>query len=181
MCVKFCFKLGKTFVDIFELLKHAYGEECKSRTQCYEWFKRFKEGRTSVSEDSRPGRLSTSRDNRYVMRVCEVIHENRRLTVWKVTEEVGISAKFVPRLLTGGQKENRVSISQDMLANAYDDENFLKTFFLFPTLKTTLKGHRFQDTEEVKENATRQLCCHQTKCIPGSILKVKEALAMRCC
>ena len=27
--------------------------------------------------------------------------------------------------------------------------------FLFLTLKTTLKGHRFQDIEEVKENATR--------------------------
>ena len=30
-------------------------------------------------------------------------------------------------------------------------------FFLFPTLKTTLKGHRFQDIEEIKENVTRQL------------------------
>jgi hypothetical protein len=30
--------------------------------------------------------------------------------------------------------------------------------FLFLTLKTTLKGHRFQDIEEVKENATTQLC-----------------------
>jgi hypothetical protein len=37
-----------------------------------------------------------------------------------------ISAKFVPHLLTEGQKENRVSISQDMLANADADENFLK-------------------------------------------------------
>jgi hypothetical protein len=30
-------------------------------------------------------------------------------------------------------------------------------FFLFPTLKTTLKRHCFQDIEEVKENVTRQL------------------------
>jgi len=28
-------------------------------------------------------------------------------------------------------------------------------FFVFPTLKTTLKGHSFQDIEEVKENVTR--------------------------
>ena len=33
-----------------------------------------------------------------------------------------VSAKFVPRLLTDGQQENRVSISQDMLANADADE-----------------------------------------------------------
>jgi len=31
-------------------------------------------------------------------------------------------------------------------------------FFLFPKLKTTLKGRRFQTTEEIQENATRELC-----------------------
>ena len=37
-----------------------------------------------------------------------------------------VSAKFVPRLLTDDQKEHRVEISQELLANAYDNENFLK-------------------------------------------------------
>jgi len=37
-----------------------------------------------------------------------------------------ISAKFVPRLLTDDQKENRVKISQELLANANGNENFLK-------------------------------------------------------
>lgn len=115
-----------------------------SRTQCYEWFKRFKDGRTSVTEDPRPGRPSTSTDDRHVERVREVIRGNRRLTVREVADEVCISvgschailteklemrrvcAKFVPRLLTNEQKENRVSISQDMLANADADDNFLK-------------------------------------------------------
>jgi len=31
-------------------------------------------------------------------------------------------------------------------------------FFLFPKLKTTLKGHRFLTVEEIKENAIRELC-----------------------
>jgi len=34
--------------------------------------------------------------------------------------------KFVPLLLTDDQKENRVEISQELLANANGDENFLK-------------------------------------------------------
>jgi hypothetical protein len=108
-----------------------------------------------------------------------VICGNHCLTVRGVAEEIDISvgschailtkklqmhcvsAKFVPRLLTDGQNENRVSISQDMLANADTDENFLKNrlsssrLFLFPILKTTLKGHCFQDIEEIKENAMR--------------------------
>ena len=37
-----------------------------------------------------------------------------------------IRAKFVPRFLTDDQKENRVEISQELLANANGNENFLK-------------------------------------------------------
>jgi len=37
-----------------------------------------------------------------------------------------VSAKFVPRLLNDDQKENRVEISQELLANATGNENFLK-------------------------------------------------------
>ena len=78
MCVKYCFKLGKLFVNCWSKL---CGEECMSRTQCYEWFKSFKEGRTSVSKDPRPGWPSTSTDDHHVERVREVICTNRRLTV----------------------------------------------------------------------------------------------------
>jgi len=37
-----------------------------------------------------------------------------------------VSAKFVPHLLTDNQKENRVEISQELLANVNGNENFLK-------------------------------------------------------
>jgi len=37
-----------------------------------------------------------------------------------------VSAKFVPPFLTGDLKENRVEISQELLANANGNENFLK-------------------------------------------------------
>jgi len=62
-----------------------------NRTQCYEWFKRFKEGRMSVSEGPRPGRPSTSTNDNHFERVRAVIRGNRRLTVREVADEVGIS------------------------------------------------------------------------------------------
>ena len=37
-----------------------------------------------------------------------------------------VSAKFVPRSLTDDQKENRVEINQELLANANGNVNFLK-------------------------------------------------------
>jgi len=142
--VKFCWKLGKNFTETFQLLNQKYGEDCMTRTQCCEWFKRFKEGRISVGNDPRPGRSSTSINDDHVKRVSAVIRGNRRLTVREVADEVGISigfshqiftekiemrrvsAKFVPRFLTDDQKENRVEIIQEMLTSANGNENFLK-------------------------------------------------------
>ena len=71
-----------------------------SRTQCYEWFKRFKEGRISVGEDPRPGRPFTSTKDDHVERVSAMIHENRRLTVREVADEVGISIGSCHQIFT---------------------------------------------------------------------------------
>ena len=103
------------------MLQQAYGEDCLSRTQCHEWYRRFKSGRTSIEDDPpKSGRPSTSMDDDHVEKVLAVIRQNRRLTVREVAEEVGtcksschlifaekwktrrVAAKFVPRLLTRG-------------------------------------------------------------------------------
>ena len=98
----------------------------------------------SVGEDPRPGRPSTSTNDDHVDRVRAVIRGNRRLTAREGAEEVGISMgschqmftekflkrhvneKFVPRLLSDVQRENRIDINQELLANANGNENFLK-------------------------------------------------------
>lgn len=126
------------------MLQQGYGKECMSRTQCYEWFNRFKLGRTTIKDNEKSGRPSTSTDDDHVQKVHDVIRKNRRLTVREVSEEVGIcksschlilteklnmhrvAAKFVPRLLTEEQKEKRVIVSRELLDRSNDDENFLK-------------------------------------------------------
>ena len=108
------------------MLQQAYGEDCLSRTQCYEWYQRFKSGRTSIEDYPKFGRPSSSTGDDHIEKVRSVLRENRRLTVREVSEEVGIckrsfhtilteelkmhrvAAKFVPRLLTEEQKQNRV-------------------------------------------------------------------------
>jgi len=100
------------------MLQQAYGEYCLSCTQCHDWCQRFRSGRTSIEDDPISGRPSTTMDDDHVEKVLAVIHQNRRLTVREVAEEVGICksschtiltekwkmrrdvAKFVPRLLT---------------------------------------------------------------------------------
>jgi hypothetical protein len=86
--------------------------------------------------------LSTGDD--HIEKVRSVIRENRRLTVREVSEVVGIcksschtilteklkmhcvATKFVPCLLTEEQKQNRVTVSQELLDHLNNDENFQK-------------------------------------------------------
>ncbi|GFW62992.1 hypothetical protein TNCV_4453401 [Trichonephila clavipes] len=60
ICIKFCFKLGKTGTETYEMMKTAFGEEAMSRARVFEWFRPFKEGRQSVNSDPRSGQDCTS-------------------------------------------------------------------------------------------------------------------------
>jgi len=68
------------------MMQNAYGDQSLGRTQCYDWFKRFKGGRESVDDDPRSGRPSTSTDGAHVTRVSEIVRSNRRLTVREIAE-----------------------------------------------------------------------------------------------
>jgi len=99
----------------------------------------------SVGEDPKPGRPSTSTNDDHVKRIHAVIHGNCHVIVLEVAAEVGISigschqvlteklqmchvsAKFVRRLLTDDQKENRVEISKELLAIANGMKTCLRT------------------------------------------------------
>ena len=51
ICIKFCFKLGKTVSETHGMFKEAFGDNAVGQTQTYEWFKRFKNGWMSVDDD----------------------------------------------------------------------------------------------------------------------------------
>ena len=109
VCGKFCFKLGKSFTETFQMLQQAFGEDCLSRTQCHEWYRRFKSGRTSVEDDPKTGRPSTSMDDDHVEKVLAVIRQNRRLSVREVVEEVDICKSSCHLILTDKLQIRRVA------------------------------------------------------------------------
>jgi hypothetical protein len=100
VCVKFCFKFGKTFSETFKVLKQAFGDEAMSRTQILERYKRSEEGRTSVEDSERSGRPSTSKNYENIQEVREMIPSNSRLTVREVAEEAGIANTTCHEILT---------------------------------------------------------------------------------
>ena len=100
--------------------------------------KRFSEGRESVTEEERSGRPATSRTEKNIPKIRQIIRENRRLTVRSIAEQVNINretvgkiliedldmrkacAKMVPQELAEKQKQRRVTIRQELLERRDD-------------------------------------------------------------
>lgn len=142
--VNFLLKLGKTATECHESLQTAYGSDSLSRTQIFEWYKRFKEGRESFEDDERSGRPRTSLTDSNVEKVREAVRKDRRLGVRALAEQLHLNresvrrilteelnmrkvcAKMVPRLLSAEQKECRMNISADILESIEKDPTFLE-------------------------------------------------------
>jgi hypothetical protein len=58
VCIKGCQKLGKTATETYEMLQQAFRETALSRSKTFEWYSRFKNGRTSIDDDPHTGRPS---------------------------------------------------------------------------------------------------------------------------
>ncbi|XP_070385445.1 protein GVQW3-like [Dermacentor albipictus] len=115
-----------------------------SSTQIKEWYNWLKDGRTSVESEPCSGRPSTFSNDQVIAKVNPEVMRDRRVTIRKIAEEVGIStfsphsimtedfamkrvaAKFVPKLLTVEQKKLRVGIT-DLLDSTNSDPDFMNT------------------------------------------------------
>ena len=59
----------------------ANGDQCSSRTTCFEWHKHLAEGRTSACDDPEKGRPLTATSQEIVSKCKQLLTEDRRLTV----------------------------------------------------------------------------------------------------
>jgi len=108
------------------MLVQVYRDNAIKKTAVYKWVKRFSEGRESVTDEERSRRPATSRTEENIAKVRQILHENRRLTVRSIAEQVNfdretvrkivtedlgmrkVCAKMVPKELTEEQKQRRV-------------------------------------------------------------------------
>ena len=107
------------------MIQTAFVDESMGITQMKEWYRRFKNGRTSFDSDLRSGRplLTTTPEKIECVRLA--IEGDRRLTVSELENDLGISkttvceifnkilgitrvcATFIPELLTTEQNDLR--------------------------------------------------------------------------
>ena len=77
-CIRFCFKLGKTATECYEMSKTAFGEQAIGRSQTFQCFSRFKAGGTSIDDDEHCGRPVFSSTPEMIGRVCQYDDGPRR-------------------------------------------------------------------------------------------------------
>lgn len=80
VCLKFCYSNGISAMDAMKMLQKAYGESCLSRARIFDWYKSFKDGRTSLENLPHDRRPATSINEENVGKVRKIVLENRRVT-----------------------------------------------------------------------------------------------------
>jgi len=108
-CIKFCQKLGDSQVETIRKIQRVFGDDGMGITHIKKWYNRFKDGGTLVERNARSGRPSTSRNDELIDQVRPLVMQDRRVTVWELAEEVGISTGSVHSILTDNLVLRRVS------------------------------------------------------------------------
>jgi len=107
--IKFCFKLGKTATECYEMLKTSFGEQAMGHSQTFQWFSWFKAGISSTDDHECSGRPVSSSTPEMIERVLQIIREDRRHTTDEVSMLVGISRGTCHKILTEDLKMRRVA------------------------------------------------------------------------
>ena len=182
VCVKFCANLGKSATETLEMIQQGFEDQSLSRRQVFQWHARFRTCRTSVHDDEHTGRSTSCTILETVARIQEFIRQDRRRTIRDIaeemevgygtcqgvlTEELGmhrVAAKFVPRILTVDQKQQRVNVCTELRQLASDDETFLSRVITVDEswvygydLKTKRQSSQWQSPTSSRPKKARQV------------------------
>lgn len=119
--------------EIYRHVTKTYGSKVISRQAIGKWCKQFENGRSDMTDEYRSGRPTNAVTDEHIMRINELIRENRRITVDEIAYDLNIShgsvhniiqnrlqyrkvcARWVPRLLTETHKSQRVLAAVKLL------------------------------------------------------------------
>ncbi|PNF33099.1 hypothetical protein B7P43_G15743 [Cryptotermes secundus] len=124
-----------------QMLKQAFGDNSLGQTQTYDWYKRFKNGRTSTDDYDRSGRPSTGTTPENVAKVRDLILQDRRLTPQDLSNTWGLS--YVQRSGT------RTTGYSTMTTHNCIQLTLYRNFWLKQDMNIKLKGRKFDTVEEL--------------------------------
>ena len=169
------------------MIRRVYRDEAMSRARCFDWHAHFKRGRTSLDDDVRSGRASTSSTPTNVETIWRLVHKNRRRTIKGIAKSLmchteqcrqfsrdlsihRVAAKFVPRFLIPEQKEHRIVICQELHQRAVVNPTFMSwvitgtrvgSMGIIPRLNNSHRNGRAQDPQDRRRGraAVRPKAC----------------------
>ena len=56
--IKSCFKTGKSVTETLQMVNAAYGDQALTRSNVFQWYGRFHDGREDIEDDPRSGRAT---------------------------------------------------------------------------------------------------------------------------
>ncbi|XP_053391639.1 protein GVQW3-like [Mercenaria mercenaria] len=120
--IKVCVLNDVSRKDTIKMLEKAYGMKAMKKSQVYEWYGRFKNGRDSVMDEPRSDR-PTSITSRHVTEIKGLLELDRRITIREVSDKVDCSigtvhdilhnklnmrricTRWIPKMLSDDQKK----------------------------------------------------------------------------
>jgi len=141
-CHKSFFQSGLSLTETPVLVQKAYGNKALNRSNVFSWYSRFRDGRELIEDDKRGGRPKSSRTEGNIAAVADLVKNDRRIASRIIAESLNIPktvvlrilkedlgkrklcARFVPHSLTPGQREDRVTSCQGIVAMANADKHF---------------------------------------------------------
>ncbi|UYV69039.1 hypothetical protein LAZ67_6002147 [Cordylochernes scorpioides] len=82
--------IKETVSESFQILKKAFKEDALSQSRTFEWFARFKAGRTIIKDDIHTGRPLSIRNPENALKIKSSIKENPRITIIELSEDLDI-------------------------------------------------------------------------------------------
>lgn len=146
--IKFLTLQGKSPSEAHGDMMAVYGQDTPSLRTVQRWAAEFSRGRTSLADDPRPGRPSTSTNEERVEEVEAIVFTDRRVRVQQIARELGIStgsvstilhdrlglskisARWVPKMLSLDNKRNRVACATELLARYNADHTAFEQRFI---------------------------------------------------
>jgi hypothetical protein len=167
ICVKFCFRLGKTASETREILKTAFGDNAMGRTRTFERFSRFKresniksmlviffdcEG--TVHQEFVPsGQTVNQHHYLQVMKRLREQVRRKRSERWR-NQDWLLHHDNAPAHTASSMQRFLAAKNMAVVPHPPNSPDLATCdFFLFPRMKSKLKGRRFQDVTEIQEQS----------------------------
>ncbi|KOX77735.1 hypothetical protein WN51_10524 [Melipona quadrifasciata] len=179
--------MEKNTVEAKQWLDESYGDSAPGKSTIIDWYAKFKRGRANTDDAERSGRPKSAK-------VHEIVSKDRKVKLREIADTLKISedsvftilhenlsmrkllSKWVPRLLTPDQKQQRVDDSERLLFHQdnapchksmktmvksnelrlellshppYSPDLAPSDYWLFTDIKQILQGKKFDSNEEV--------------------------------